>query len=178
MPIPKPHKREKRNDFLPRCIRTISGEYSNHNQAIAICESQWERRHMSKFEISTQITKVDESLGLVMGFAIICKQDGEPYFDLQGDHIPEDAMLKAALDFMENSQIAKEMHSGDQQGSVVFAWPLTEETAKAFGIETKQTGLMIGMRPSADMLEKFKSGELTGFSIGGVIVDKEDVEDA
>ena len=43
-----------------------------------------------------EIKKVDEELGLVMGFAIICKIDGEPYFDTQGDHIPEDSMLKAA----------------------------------------------------------------------------------
>lgn len=119
------------------------------------------------FQLHAEVLKVDDALGLVMGFAIVCKEDGEPYFDLQGDHVPEDAMLEAALDFMKHSQVAKEMHSGDQAGTVVFAFPLTTEVAKAFGISTKRTGLMIAMAPHEDMLGKFRSGELTGFSIGG-----------
>ena len=120
-----------------------------------------------EFKTRTELTKFDEDLGLVMGYIIICKQDGEDYFDLHDDHIPEQAMLKAAVDFMENSRTAKEMHSGDKRGTIIFAWPMTTDIAKAFGIETPTTGLMIAMKPDDDMLEKFKSGELTGFSIGG-----------
>jgi hypothetical protein len=127
-----------------------------------------EMNTMKAFDISTDICKVDDNLGLVMGFAVVCKKDGEDYYDVQGDHIPEDAMLGAAVDFMQNSRVAKEMHAGDQKGSVLFAFPLTADIAKAFGIETKTTGLMIAMRPDDPaMLAKFKSGELTGFSIGG-----------
>ena len=130
------------------------------------------------FELRAEVIKVDDSLGLVMGHAIVCKENGEPYFDLQGDHIPEDTMLKAALDFMENSQVAKEMHTGDKQGSVVFAWPMTEDIAKAFGILTQRTGLMIAIKPeSQDMLEKFQLGEFTGFSIGGVRIKDEEIDD-
>ena len=120
------------------------------------------------------VVKVDESLGLVFGFAIVSKKDGQDYYDLQDDHIPEDAMLKASLDFMENSRVAKEMHSGDQQGSVVFAFPLTSDIAAALDIVTKQTGLMIAMRPAPGMLAKFKSGEFTGFSIGGFRLQDEE----
>lgn len=120
------------------------------------------------------LVKVDESLGLVFGFAIVCKKDGEDYFDLQEDHIPEDAMLKASLDFMLNSRVAKEMHAGDAAGTVVFAFPLTSEIAKALEIETKQTGLLIAMRPAEGMMAKFKTGELTGFSIGGYRLVDED----
>ncbi len=128
------------------------------------------------FELRAEVLKVDESLGLVMGHAIICNKDGDPYFDLQGDHIPEESMLSAALDFMEHSQVAREMHSGDQAGTVVFAWPMTADIAKAFRIVTDTTGLMIAMRPQEDMLAKFKSGELTGFSIGGLRLDDEEVD--
>lgn len=125
-----------------------------------------------------EVTKVDDELGLVFGFAIVCKEGGKPYYDLHDDHIPEEEMMKAALDFMENSQIAKEMHDGDQVGTVVFAWPMTTAVAKAFGIRTKKTGLMIAMKPSEEVLEKFKDGTYTGFSIGGVGVRyAEDVED-
>lgn len=129
------------------------------------------------FELRAEVVKVDASLGLVMGHAIVCLEDGEPYYDLQGDHIPEDAMLKAALDFMEHSQVAKEMHEGDQAGTVVFAWPMTTDIAKAFGILTHKTGLMIAIRPSdSAMLEKFQLGELTGFSIGGSRLQDEEVD--
>lgn len=132
---------------------------------------------MVGFEQRAKVLKVDESLGLVMGYAIVCAEAGEPYFDLQGDHIPEDSMMKAALDFMENSQLASEMHTGENAGSVVFAFPLTTEVAKAFDLDTPRTGLMIAIRPNDSMMAKFKSGELSGFSIGGERIDDEDVAD-
>jgi hypothetical protein len=122
---------------------------------------------MTAFDGKAQVVKVDSDLGLVFGFAIVSNVDGQPYFDVQGDHIPEDSMLKAATEFMENSRIAKEMHAGDQKGSVVFAFPLTAEIAKSLDITTKQTGLLIAMRPSEEVLTKFKNGTYTGFSIGG-----------
>ena len=130
------------------------------------------------FRVTGEVAKVDEALGLVMGYAVVCTVDGEPYFDKQGDHIPEDAMLKAALDFMQNSRSAHEMHSGGEVGTVVFAWPETTDVAKAFGVQTKKTGLKIAMRPDAAMLAKFKSGELTGFSIGGTRITDEVAADA
>jgi hypothetical protein len=120
------------------------------------------------------VLKVDESLGLVFGFAIVCKQDGEDYIDLQDDHIPEDVMLKSATEFMSDSRVAADMHQWDENGSpiktgsVVFAFPLTTDIAKSLNIETKQTGLLIAMKPdSAETLQKFANGTYKGFSIGG-----------
>lgn len=128
------------------------------------------------FQVAADVIKVDASLGLVFGWAIVCKVDGEDYFDLQGDNIPEESMLEAAADFMANSRVAKEMHAGDEQGTVVFAFPLTTDVAKAFGITTKKTGLLIGMKPNSTMLQKFVSGELKGFSIGGSRITDEEVQ--
>ena len=134
---------------------------------------------LSELQIEAEIAKVNVSLGLVMGYAIVCEEDGQPYYDRQGDHIPESAMLKASLDFMEYSQrVAREMHSGDRTGTVVFAFPLTEEVAEALDIDARKTGLIIAMKPDADMFEKFRSGELTGFSIGGSRILDEEVADA
>lgn len=131
---------------------------------------------LKKFHATNaEVLKVDETLGLVMGYAIVCKVDGEDYFDLHNDHIPEDAMVEAAADFMLNSRVAKEMHVGNGQGSVVFAWPMTTDIAKAFGLDVKKTGLLIAMKPDPAMLKKFQSGELTGFSIGGMRVLDEEV---
>jgi Putative phage serine protease XkdF len=123
-----------------------------------------------------EVLKVDESLGLVLGWAIVCKKDGADYWDLQEDHIPESSMLSAAVDFMQNSRVAKEMHAREARGDVVFAFPLTQDIAKAFGIESTITGLMIAIKPHDDaMLAKFKDGTYTGFSIGGSRLKDEEV---
>lgn len=128
-----------------------------------------------EFAVGTSIVKVDTALGLVFGFSIICKRDGEPYFDLQQDCITEAAMLDASTDFMLTSRLSKDMHYADD-GSVVFAFPLTSDIAKALEIETKQTGLLIAMKPSPDVLAKFADGTYTGFSIGGRRIEDEEVE--
>ena len=128
---------------------------------------------MSEFDTKCQIMKVDDEKGLVFGFAMICKVDGEPYIDLHDDHIPEDAMFKAASEFMKSDRISGDMHErgpGAQpvvDGQILFAFPLTTEIAKSLDIECPQTGLLIGMKPSPEVLEKFKDGTYTGFSIGG-----------
>jgi hypothetical protein len=126
------------------------------------------------------VFKVDESAGLVLGWAIICMESDKPYFDTQGDHIPEESMLKAATDFMLNSRILGDMHQTAEGGSVVFSMPWTADIASAFGYpNTTKTGLMIGVKPATEeTLEKFRNGTYTGFSIGGVRVDDDPVEEA
>ncbi len=121
---------------------------------------------MGKF-IKANVCKVDESLGLVIGWAIVCKHNGEDYYDVQGDHIPEQSMLKATTEFMLGSRTAKAMHAGDPIGTIVFAFPLTTDIAKSLGLSTSTTGWMVAMKPDAAVLAKYKSGEYTGFSIGG-----------
>lgn len=124
-----------------------------------------------------EFLKVDEELGLVMGWAIISLANGEPYFDKQGDYIPENSMLEAATEFMLNSRIAGDMHDGDSHGRIVFAWPMTTEIAKAFEFDVSTTGLMIAMKPdNEEMLEKFRDGTYTGFSIGGTRIEDEEVD--
>jgi len=119
------------------------------------------------FHTVIKVASVDQSLGLVIGFGLICKVKGEDYYDLAGDHISEEEMLKAALDFAQNSRVAKEMHQGEPQGSVPMLFPLTTDIAKALGLETDQTGLIIAMKPAPELLAKFVSGELTEFSLAG-----------
>jgi cation transport regulator ChaB len=121
------------------------------------------------------LMKADRKLGLIFGWAIISKKGGEDYYDLQGDHIPEDAMLEASADFMLNSRTLKLMHKGEKRGTVVFAWPLTTEIAKAMGLRSSVTGLMIAVKPTnKKMLKDVEDGKLTGFSIGGFRIEDED----
>lgn len=123
---------------------------------------------MTDFKTYFKALSVNEELGLVLGWGIVCTEKGEPYFDLQNDHIPEQTMLKSVTDFMINSRAAKEMHVRAGAGSVIHAFPLTKDIAKAFGISCETTGWMVAVKPDEEMLEGFKSGRLTGFSIGGV----------
>jgi hypothetical protein len=77
-------------------------------------------------------------------------------------------MLKAAAGFMETpDRPGNEMHAGPETGSFVFAFPLTADVAKAMGIETERTGLMVGYKPSPDVLAKFRDGTYSGFSVEG-----------
>lgn len=132
----------------------------------------------------SEFVKVDEELGLVFGFAIVCKTGGKDYYDLHNDHIPEESMMRAATDFMLKSRMAGDMHERDQEdapvakGNVVFAFPLTTDVAKSLDINTDTTGLLIAMKPDdPEILGKFKSGVYTGFSIGGSYVENEDTFD-
>lgn len=126
------------------------------------------------FEINCEVAKVDAELGVVFGWAIVSMEDGQPYVDLQNDHIPENAMLKATMNFAKGARVAKEMHVGGGRGTVLFLLPLTSDVAKSLELQTRRTGLIVGMAPDPEMLEKFRSGELRGFSIGGRrLVDRE-----
>lgn len=131
---------------------------------------------MEKFTCDARVVKYDSSLGLVMGWGLVCTEKGEPYFDLQGDHVPEQSMLEASADFMEHSRAAKAMHEGEPVGSVVFAWPMTSEIAQAFGLQTDRTGLMVAVRPDPETRKRFEDGTFTGFSIGGTRDRKHDEE--
>jgi hypothetical protein len=153
---------------------------------------------------TTDILKVDATLGVVFGYAIVCREkDGAgnwvDHFDTQGHHIPEDEMLKASVDFAQHTgearaetiakalvdalskhssidedgmtelvkRASKDMHEGDDIQEVVMLLPVTEELAKALNWDIQKTGLVIGLKPTADVLEMYKKGERTGFSMGG-----------
>lgn len=130
------------------------------------------------FNITGEVVKVNEELGLVLGWAIVCSEKGVDYFDTQGDHVTEKGMFGAAVDFFENSRVAGHMHEkvAAARGVVSFGFPLTDEVATAFGITCEKRGLMIAMKPDADMLKRFKDGELTGFSIGGLRGEDQEVD--
>lgn len=135
------------------------------------------------FGTSVPFAKADRGLGLVFGYAIICKIAGEDYVDTQRHHIPEESMLSEAASFMEHTRVGGEMHRKEEQadgskkiikrGQVIFAWPMTEEIAKAMGVETNISGLMVGWKPDEscrdEILSKVEDGTYSGFSIGGKV---------
>lgn len=132
-------------------------------------------RAAERFETICKVESLNKKLGLVFGWALVTKEDGADYYDTQGDHIPDETMLARSMDFMLAKRVAGEMHEV-VDGEVVYAFPLTEEIAKAMGIVSKRYGLMYGYKPSAAVFAKFESGEYTGFSMGGERLDEKVVE--
>lgn len=138
------------------------------------------------------VVNLDAEHGLVFGFAIVCTKDGEDYYDLNVDvegihkgkavpeNITEDAMFKAWVDASEAGvQMAGNVqHDGPDSGSYYSMFPLTGEIAKALDIDTKMTGLLVAYKPVPEVLEKFKDGTITGFSIEGARIEYEETEDA
>jgi Putative phage serine protease XkdF len=110
---------------------------------------------------------------VVYGWAIVCKEGGEEYVDLQGDVITENEMQKAATRFMLDRRTGKIMHEGRAVADVVHSYPLTGHMQKALGllpdgVSPLRTGWAIGMRFTDEaLLKRFADGDLTGFSIGG-----------
>lgn len=151
-------------------VKPYAGDLIFGPEVFRELDDSWQENMTEKAKVFTKanVVKVDKSLGLIFGWAIVCKVDGEDYFDLQDDHIPEDSMLKATTEFMIESRKNKDMHSGGFKGTVVFAFPLTTDIAKAMGIASKNTGLMIAAKPDDPaILDKYASGDYQGFSIGG-----------
>lgn len=153
--------------------------------------------NVRKVEVS--VLKTDAKLGLVFGFAIVCKvknADGEfeDYYDsgsydedrdeTYADHVTEQAMIEGVTEFMKSQRVATEDHERDendqpvQKGVVVHSFPLTEDIAKSLGIVTEKTGWLVAMQPEASVFKRFESGELRQFSIGGRAVREPEKEAA
>lgn len=118
---------------------------------------------------SIHFVKGSDRDGIIYGYAMISKTNGVPFIDSQGDVIPETAMVRASIKFMEDTNRAVGLeHKQTEGGKVVFAFPLTDEIKKAFDIDCPVSGLLVGIKPAnKETYEQFKRGELTGFSIGG-----------
>ena len=131
----------------------------------------------------TPIFKIEESLGLVFGFGLICEkvEDGQvvKFYDSDNQHISSETMLKATAEFMETERTNNNDHTPGESadvGVVVFSFPLTKEIADSMGIKSDFYGWMVGVKPDTETLQKFKDGHYKGFSIEGACVYEDESE--
>ena len=121
-----------------------------------------------KMSVACKVVKTDASRRLIFGHLIVCKVDGEDYYDTDGTNVPEEVMLEAALDWAKSVKAADVNHEGDDIGTHPFLFPMTEEIAAAYGIKgLSKAGLMVAQQVNAETFKRFESGELTGFSVEG-----------
>ena len=126
-------------------------------------------------DITVKVLKRDQASPLVYGWGSICRvRDASgnmaDYRDTDNEEFPEDVTEAAWREFMINSRAMDVMHDEQPLGRVVYAMPMTTDIAKAFGVldALDRTGVMVGVQiDDPQLLEKFRTGEYTGFSIGG-----------
>lgn len=157
-------------------VDAYQGEINLGPEIFEAINPDWRSTLVEKFDSFFKVSGVDQGLGLVFGWGIICKENGQDYYDVQKNHIPEAAMVEATTEFMKSSRVHGDMHVRGTTpqltaGMVVHSFPLTADIAKAMGISSDRTGWMVATAPDAAMLAKFASGEYTGFSIGGTHIE-------
>ena len=107
--------------------------------------------------------------GILLGWGAVSTENGKPVVDRQGDYIPDSALLNAVAKFHKAGPTILRQHQGEPVGELVFSFPFTAEIAKSLGIPPTKTGWLIGVRANDEILKAFDEGEVSGFSIGGML---------
>lgn len=119
-------------------------------------------------QLEGQILKQMDEERLAFGWAYVSTVKGEISLDHSGEFIRPNQIAKAATNFMLSMRTAKAMHSGDRIGEVVHSMPLTNDIAKALGIQSDREGWVVAIKVHDDQVwQDVKSGKLAAFSIGG-----------
>lgn len=120
------------------------------------------------------ISKVNDELRTVYGWASVNTEKGALVTDSQHDQVDDAEIIKAAHDFMTNSRTGGLLHARDgagaahRGGDIVESLVLTPDVQKALGVDLGKTGWFIGYRvDDDDAWALVKSGVLKAFSIGG-----------
>lgn len=124
--------------------------------------------------IDVPITKFNDELRTVYGWASVNAEDGTLVTDTQDDQVEDAELIKAAHDFVSSSRAGGVLHArsaagtAHRMGDVVESLVLTPDIQKALGVDLGKTGWFIGYRVNDDdAWELVKSGKLKAFSIGG-----------
>jgi cation transport regulator ChaB len=123
---------------------------------------------LTKVSVEGQIVKQLDEERLAFGWAYVSTVNGQISLDHSEEFIRPDQIAKAATNFMLSMRTAKAMHSGGKIGEVVHSMPLTNEIAKALGIQSDREGWLVAIKVYDDQVwQDVKSGKLAAFSIGG-----------
>lgn len=149
---------------------TASDKTSARYWSCRMWESGTSVSEMTKTEVQIegQIVKQLDEERLAFGWAYVATVKGEVSLDHSGEFIRADQLAKAATNFMLSVRTAKRMHSGESIGEVIHSMPLTNDVAKALGIQSDREGWIIAIKVHDEQVwQDVKSGKLAAFSIGG-----------
>jgi hypothetical protein len=139
--------------------RGDSGEVGRKLKAIkALIE-----RRVARKNLDVEIAKADEEKRVVYGIVL------EPEtVDLQGDRLSVDTIETAAHDFLVQSRAVGDMHSGLADAEVVESYLAPSDGEMGGQSYSAGTWIMAVKVRSDDLWEMVKSGDYSGFSIGGI----------
>lgn len=104
----------------------------------------------------------DDDKRLIEGYASVQVKD------LQGDYVPIDTMKKAMIDFIDRGGVLAYGHSNHIIGKILSFWVDDYDGKKGVKILAK---IYNGDKFADEVWNKIKSGDLKGFSIGGIVDD-------
>jgi hypothetical protein len=118
-----------------------------------------------------KIVKADVERRQIFGWAWTSEVDGELVVDSQGDTIEPATLEKAVYNFVTESRVGKEMHSGGIKSRMIESIVFTKEKQAALGIDLGRVAWWVGFQvDDAEVWQKIKDGEYVDFSIGGTAV--------
>lgn len=160
---------EARANFRSRhSCDTATDKTSARYWSCRMWESGTSVSELTKVSVEGQIVKQLDEERLAFGWAYVSTVNGEISLDHSEEFIRPDQIAKAATNFMLSMRTAKAMHTGDKIGEVVHSMPLTNEIAKALGIQSDREGWLVAIKVYDDQVwQDVKSGKLAAFSIGG-----------
>lgn len=118
-----------------------------------------------------EFSKTDDEQRLVFGWASIVSAAGVEIVDSQSDVLCAVSLESSVYKYVEESRTAGAMHQQMGVGTLVECFVSTPSKLAKLGLPENAlpTGAWVGFRISDDdTWTKIKSGEYTGFSIGGV----------
>lgn len=178
----------KRDD--PEARRNFRARHSCDQQTDKTTAAYWSCRMwdddmtvsevLDKFELTAEISKIDDEMQVVYGWASIIEENGQPTVDTQGDIITERELIRAAHDFMRDARAGGVMHMENADGEpvvvgeIVESMIFTKDLQAALSIDLGMVGWLIGFHvTNADVWRAVKEGSLRAFSIGGSGTRKE-----
>lgn len=118
--------------------------------------------------VEVRVEKAAAEQRLVFGWASITTQDGAPVVDVHGDSMPTEVLEKAAYRYTLQSRAGKRQHAGEPVMHLVESVVLTKAKQDAMGVDLGREGWWVGFHvPDDATWGAIKSGDVTGFSIGG-----------
>lgn len=133
-------------------------------------KADWSANVVEKDAFSTagMITKIDEDMRVVWGWANVYEEAGKAVVDSHGDTIDEKEVVRAAHAFVCNIRDGMVMHGTRKIGTIVESLVFSHDVQKALGIDLGKAGWFIGMKvDDADVWKSVKDGKYRAFSFGG-----------
>jgi len=172
MPLPKPHKKEVKKDWLDRCMGedVMNSEYPDNKQRYAICNSLWEDKEGDSMipEIErrnidlTEFRVSDDKKPKLTGYAAMFEKLSEPIFGFR-----EKIAAGAFANSLKKDDI-RALFNHDAN------YVLGRNKAKTLVLKEDGEGLRIEIDPpdtqwARDLQESIRRGDVSQMSFGFVV---------